>query len=105
MLSFVSFLFRESWVCGIGGLVRAIRVWSGNMEAVLVLSKRSQPNRATSTLQLLGSTGLLLKILPIETITIAIHRFLRVWEHGRGGKLAKHKIYLKSRLNCVLLTR
>merc|ERR1712037_1003930 len=35
---------------------------------------------------------------------VGLDRFLRVWEHGRGGKLAKHKIYLKSRLNCVLLT-
>ena len=32
-------------------------------------------------------------------------RFLRIWEHGKGGKIAKHKIYLKSRLNCVLMTR
>ena len=38
-------------------------------------------------------------------ISTVVFRFLRVWEHGRGGKLAKHKIYLKSRLNCVLLTR
>jgi hypothetical protein len=30
-------------------------------------------------------------------------RFLRVWEHGPGGKLPQHKIYLKSRLNCVLM--
>jgi len=35
---------------------------------------------------------------------VGLDRFLRVWEHGKGGKIAKHKIYLKSRLNCVLMT-
>ena len=42
---------------------------------------------------------------PVRHQQLSTYRFLRVWEHGRGGKLAKHKIYLKSRLNCVLLTR
>merc|ERR1712059_46995 len=27
-----------------------------------------------------------------------------VWRHGAGGKVPTHKIYLKSRLNCVLMT-
>jgi len=35
---------------------------------------------------------------------VGLDRFLRIWEHGKGGKIAKHKIYLKSRLNCVLMT-
>merc|ERR1712071_688279 len=35
---------------------------------------------------------------------VGLDRFLRIWEHGAGGKIPLHKLYLKSRLNCVLMT-
>jgi len=35
---------------------------------------------------------------------VSLDRFLRVWRVGQGGKLATHKMYLKSRLNCVLMS-
>eukprot|EP00090_Calanus_glacialis_P041497 TRINITY_DN7337_c0_g1_i1.p1 TRINITY_DN7337_c0_g1~~TRINITY_DN7337_c0_g1_i1.p1 ORF type:complete len:434 (-),score=152.92 TRINITY_DN7337_c0_g1_i1:44-1345(-) len=34
---------------------------------------------------------------------VSLDRFLRVWKVGQGGKLATHKMYLKSRLNCALM--
>jgi len=34
---------------------------------------------------------------------VGLDRFLRVWRVGQGGKLATHKMYLKSRLNSVLM--
>ena len=108
--------------CGTGGLVRATRVWFENMEVVFVLAKNGQQFSF-----LLGCVGAVKEIStqpgnkhfaavgldrfsnhrssPVRHQQLSTYRFLRVWEHGRGGKLAKHKIYLKSRLNCVLLTR
>jgi len=35
---------------------------------------------------------------------VGLDRFLRVWKVGQGGKIATHKMYLKSKLNCVLMT-
>jgi len=34
---------------------------------------------------------------------VGLDRFLRVWRVGQGGKVPTHKVYLKSRLNCVLM--
>ena len=34
---------------------------------------------------------------------VGLDRFLRVWSVGKGGKIPTHKMYLKSRLNCVLM--
>merc|ERR1712179_479378 len=34
---------------------------------------------------------------------VSLDRFLRVWRVGQGGKIPTHKMYLKSRLNCVLM--
>lgn len=36
---------------------------------------------------------------------VGLDRYLRVWQHGAGGKLPLYKLYLKSRLNSVLMTR
>lgn len=36
---------------------------------------------------------------------VGLDRYLRVWHHGAGGKLPLYKLYLKSRLNSVLMTR
>ena len=33
---FLTTYIRENWACGTGGLGRATRVWSGNMEVVFV---------------------------------------------------------------------
>lgn len=35
---------------------------------------------------------------------VGLDRFLRVWDLGPGGKKPTHKLYLKSRLNCILMT-
>merc|ERR1712112_320037 len=34
---------------------------------------------------------------------VGLDRFLRVWRIGAGGKKPVHKLYLKSRLNCVVM--
>ena len=34
---------------------------------------------------------------------VGLDRFMRVWSVGKGGKIPTHKMYLKSRLNCVLM--
>merc|ERR1719210_38435 len=36
---------------------------------------------------------------------VGLDRFLRVWKIGAGGKKPLHKIYLKSRLNCVAMSQ
>merc|ERR1712080_17569 len=36
---------------------------------------------------------------------VGLDRYLRIWTHGAGGKLPSYKLYLKSRLNTVLMTR
>jgi len=35
---------------------------------------------------------------------VGLDRFLRVWRVGQGGKRATNKMYLKSRLNCALMS-
>ena len=36
---------------------------------------------------------------------VGLDRFLRVWSLGAGGRRPLHKMYLKSRLNCVLMCK
>ena len=36
---------------------------------------------------------------------VGLDRFLRVWSLGAGGRRPVHKMYLKSRLNCVLMCK
>ena len=36
---------------------------------------------------------------------VGLDRFLRVWRIGAGGKKPTHKMYLKSRLNCVVMCK
>ena len=36
---------------------------------------------------------------------VGLDRFLRVWRIGAGGKKPIHKMYLKSRLNCVAMSK
>ena len=36
---------------------------------------------------------------------MGLDRFLRVWSLGAGGRRPVHKMYLKSRLNCVLMCK
>jgi len=38
-------------------------------------------------------------------LAVGLDRFLRVWKVGAGGRKPAHKLYLKSRLNCVLVTK
>ena len=36
---------------------------------------------------------------------MGLDRFLRVWRIGAGGRKPTHKMYLKSRLNCVVMCK
>ena len=82
---------------GYRGLVRK---YGGSVGAVRDIA--TQPGEENQYLAL--NTGLFYSGNPYFC-AVGLDRFLRVWRIGAGGKKPTHKMYLKSRLNCVVMCK